>query len=98
MKPPAVEVGAELRGVLWACYEYWRNETLPCSRRSICYKWVLPLYGQRFGGRFHQSRLARLAKLGFLRPDQQSRAGHRRYYTLADPKHVCRLLEQWQMI
>lgn len=95
---PEIDTDAQLQQVLWACYEYWTKEPSPPSERTICYKWVLRLYKKRFGGRFHQSKLSRLAKLGLLRPDQTARGGNRRYYELPNPGEVQRLLQKWGML
>ena len=95
MKMDAIECNPELQQVLWACYTYWKSETLPVLERIICYSWVLPLYEGRFHKRFHQSKLHHLSKLGFLKPDATSRGGHRRYYSLVDPDRVRALLEKW---
>jgi hypothetical protein len=93
-KNPAIEKGRrmiaspllltnELRQVLRACKEYWEsNPSLPPADRLICYRWVLPIYQQRFGSDFHQSNLHNLAKLGYLKPAHSVRGGGRRYYTL----------------
>ena len=91
-----IENDLELQRVLWACYEYWKNEPLPVSKRAICYSWIVKRYEKRFGTRFHQSRLRRLAELGFLVPeDDPSRGGHRRYYKISDPNRVYELLRKW---
>jgi hypothetical protein len=94
-----VENDLELKRVLWACYEYWQGEesSLP-HERSVCYKWVLRVYEDRFGGRFHQSKLRRLATLGFLERDDASRREHRRYYRITDPDRVEALLSKWDLI
>ena len=72
----------ELQRILWACYDYWQAEPLPADDRTVCFSWVEGSYRTRFGGTFHQSRLAALAKLGYLVPDDSSRGGGRRYYRL----------------
>jgi len=77
----------EQRQVLQACKQYWEsNPSVPPAERLICYRWVLPIYQQRFGTDFHQSQLHNLAKLGYLKPAHSVRGGGRRYYTLADAK------------
>jgi hypothetical protein len=77
----------ELHQVLLACKEYWEsNPSVPPAQRLICYRWVLPIFQQRFGTDFHQSQLHNLAKLGYLKPAHSVRGGGRRYYTLADAK------------
>lgn len=90
-----LENDQELQRVLWACYKYWRGESLPPHKRIICYSWVASLYEERFGTKFHQSKLARLAKLGLLEKDYLSRHGQRRYYTIVDPDRVDDLLWRW---
>ncbi len=83
--------GEQLR-VLWACHAYWQTEPLPVEERSVCFSWVEGSYRTRFGGSFHQSMLATLAKLGFLVPDETSRGGGRRYYRLGDPQAIKELV------
>ena len=95
----ANEIGddVELQQILWACYEYWQAESLPAHERIICYNWVLGLYEDRFGTKFHQSGLRRLTKLRFLKKDDTSRGGHRRYYKIVDPNRVRDLLRKWNL-
>ncbi len=88
----------ELRRVLWACYEYWRGESMPEEERSICYSWVIEPFRQRFGGSFHPSKLRQLARLGFLEPEEASRGGKRRYYRLTDPKQIEEALRRFGLI
>lgn len=95
MRTEGIENNHELQQVLWACYRYWQNEALPPPERTICYSWVLRLHEERFGTRFHQSSLRRLAELGFLKQDDASRSGHRRYYRIMDPHGVEDLLRKW---
>lgn len=83
----------ELQRVLWACYRYWQSsDSLPPHERTICYSWVSRVYEDAFGTKFHQSKLGRLAKLGFLERAEASRGGSRRYYRLVDPDRVNALL------
>lgn len=95
----ANEIGddVELQQILWACYEYWQAESLPPHERIICYNWVLRPYEDRFGTKFHQSGLRRLTKLRFLKKDDTSRGGHRRYYKIVDPNRVRDLLRKWNL-
>jgi len=93
-----MEIDRELQHVLWACYEYSQREPFPPEPRSVCYTWVRRAYEKRFGCRFHQSKLSRLAKLGFLELEETARAGHRRYYQLVDANQVRGLLEEWGLL
>ncbi len=88
MRADEFEKDLELQQVLWACYEYWQGETLPPRERVICYSWVVRVYEDRFGTKFHHSKLRHLAKLGFLKEDSTSRGGQRRYYKIVEPDHV----------
>lgn len=92
-----IENELELQQVLWACYTYWKRqgEALPPNERVVCYKWVRGPYEDRFGTRFHQSKLQRLAKLGFLEKDDTARGGSRRYYRIVEPEQVGELLRKW---
>lgn len=98
MRANEIENNAELQQVLWACHEYWQSESLPPHERTICYSWVVRLYEDRFGARFHQSKLRQLASLGFLQQDDTSRGGSRRYYKVVDPNGVANLLKKWGLI
>lgn len=89
------DLDTELRHVLWACHHYWQGESLSPDQRVICYTWVRKPYEDRFGVSFHPSRLARLAKLGFLAKDDTARGGSRRYYKLVDPVHTQERLAEW---
>lgn len=92
-----LEKDSELQQVLWACYEYWQGETSLPHERAICYSWVVGVYEGRFGTKFHQSKLRRLVKLGFLKEDDTSRGGHRRYYKIVEPDQVAGLLRKWNL-
>ena len=63
----------KLQRVLGSCYEYWNTELLPPEERAVCYSWVERLHRDRFGEGFHPSRLAELARLGFLEKEGVSR-------------------------
>ena len=76
----------EQRQVLWACQVFWLTEPVPVGERTVCFSWVEPKYMERFGKTFHQSVLGKLADLGYLERDDDSRGGHRRYYRLKDPQ------------
>ena len=95
MRTPTTQITADLQKVLWACYDYWRRESVPKAERAICYTWVVTPYQDRFGASFHQSALDRLTTLGFLEKDDTSRGGNRRYYKLVDPTQLESLLTQW---
>ena len=97
MRVNEIENDLELQQVLWACYKYWQGESLPPDERIICYSWVRRLYEDRFGTKFHQSKLGRLAKLGFLEKGDTARSGNRRYYKIADPNRVDDLLRKWNL-
>jgi hypothetical protein len=97
MKANEIENNLELQRVLWACYKYWQGEPLPPHERAICYSWVIGPYEERFGARFHQSRLRRLTELGFLKKDDTSGGGRRRYYKIIDPDRVDDLLRKWNL-
>lgn len=88
----ATLVGTELQRVLWACLNYWDSEAIPTDERVVCYSWVARVYENRFGGVFHQSRLQRLAQLGFLTEGDTSRGGNRRYYRISDPTQLAEFL------
>lgn len=92
-----IEDDLQLKRILWACYRYWHGESLPLHERSICYNWVVGIYEDRFGTKFHQSRLQRLRKLKFLKQDDTSRRGHRRYYKIVDPNQLRDLLRKWNL-
>jgi hypothetical protein len=81
----------EVRRILWACYDYWKQIELPESERAVCYSWVIDRYRAKFGGAFHQTALGELAKLGHLAKDNSSRGGNRRYYRLTNPAAVAEL-------
>jgi hypothetical protein len=86
--------GPELQRILVACLGYWNTEPVAAAERFICYKWVARRYQARFGGTFHQSRLAELERLGVLAKDgDTSRGGHRRYYRILDPAGLAELLK-----
>jgi len=76
----------ELQRIIWACLDYWSAGSCAPADPIICFKWVARRYEAKFGGTFHQSRLAELERLGVLAKDgDTSRGGHRRYYRIVDP-------------
>src|SRR5437773_10760270 len=83
----------ELLRVLQACYESWSRGSAAPEQRSICHSWLTGPYQELFGETFHQGRLRTLARMGFLREDDSSRGGHRRYYTIPDPDRVAALVK-----
>lgn len=88
----------ELQRVLWACLDYCTAETCAPIEPIICYKWVARRYQARFGGTFHQSRLADLERLGVLAKDgDTSRGGDRRYYRILDPGALAELLRGFSL-
>ncbi|MBI2986695.1 MAG: hypothetical protein HYY45_08005 [Deltaproteobacteria bacterium] len=97
MIPTDIERDVELQRILWACHEYWRSEPLPIDQRAVCYTWVTGPYEKAFGTQFHQSRLHRLTKLGFLQQAETSRGGGRHYYTLINPEEITVLLKKWNL-
>lgn len=98
MKADEIENDPELQRVLWACYKYWQDESLPANERVICYSWIVGLYNERFGTKFHPSILRHLTKLGFLKEEDTSKGGHRRYYEIINPGQVDELLRKWGLI
>jgi hypothetical protein len=98
MNTKSIEKELELQQVLWACYQYWQNETsLSPSERVICYSWILRTYEDRFHNKFHQSKLQRLTKDGFLSQEDVSRSTRRRYYKIVAPDQVENLLRKWEL-
>lgn len=92
-----IEEDLQLKRILWACYEYWHSESLPPNKRIICYHWVVGIYEEKFGDKFHQSRLRHLTKLKFLKQDDTSRRGHRRYYKIVDPNQLRDFFRKWNL-
>lgn len=95
METIEIENNTELQRILWACYEYWRKETLAPHERSICYTWVVKVYEEKFGTKFHHATLRHLVKLGFLQPDETSQSGRRRYYRIKNPTQIGSLLQKF---
>lgn len=98
MKADKIENDTESQQVLWACYKYWQDESLPANERVICYSWIVGPYNKRFNAKFHPSKLRHLTKLGFLKEDDSSKGGHRRYYEIINPSQVYELLIKWGLI
>jgi hypothetical protein len=84
----------ELQRVMWAYCEVWNRAAGSESERQVCTKWVKNRFEERFGGGFHQSRLATLAKFGFLTPGWLTRGKSRRHYLLNDPPRVLALVSR----
>jgi hypothetical protein len=84
----------ELKNILSACYDYCMKGDLSHETRVICYSWIIKQYEAKFGTGFHQSRLKDLVALGFLRQEDTSRRGNRRYYALVNPTQIATLLQQ----
>jgi len=95
MNVAEIERNPELQRVLLACYEYWQTEPLPPEQRSVCFSWVSGTHRRMFGEEFHPAKLYQLTKLGFLKQDDTSRGGHRRYYKIVDPSLVELLASKW---
>lgn len=95
METIEIENNTELQRILWACYEYWRKESLSTHEKSICYAWIVRVYEEKFGVKFHHSALQKLVKFGFLQPDETSRGGNRRYYRIVNPDRIRRLLHKF---
>lgn len=78
-------INYELQKVALACLDY--------GHPIVCFSWVSRCYKARFGGTFHQSRLAELERLHVLAKDgDTSRGGKRRYYRILDPPALAQLL------
>lgn len=76
----------ELQRVALACLDY--------GSPVVCFSWVARRYAARFGGTFHQARLAELERLRILAKDgDTSRGGHRRYWRIVDPVGLAELLK-----
>jgi hypothetical protein len=84
----------ELAQIIATCYSQWRTAG-GTADTLICYSWLLDAYHDRFACGFHQSKLANLARLGFLRRVDATRGGHRCYYRLADQVRVEAVLDHW---
>jgi len=76
----------ELHRVLRVCNDFLMAQPSLAESRIVCYKWLVRAFEQRFGYRFHPSRLHQLANLGYLSPEDTARGGHRRYYKLRSPE------------
>src|SRR5688572_8660526 len=86
-----------LQQVLWACLDSHNQRDPSAERRLLCYYWLIGPYEKRFGTKFSQGTLRRLASMGFLKPEYTVRGGNRRYYTLVDPELVAELVREWQV-
>lgn len=85
----------ELKQVLWACYNFWDNESKPVDKREICYAWVKKEFKKRFDREFDQSELTRLADHGILSATEKSRGSNRVFYCLNNPPEVRGKLLIW---
>ncbi|MGD0173351.1 MAG: hypothetical protein ABSC61_02785 [Anaerolineales bacterium] len=85
----------ELKKVLWACYNYWNNESDPVDKRVICYTWVIKEYKNRFDKEFNESKLTKLADYGILSVVDKPRGGNRVYYKFNNPTEVKEKLLIW---
>ncbi len=93
-----IQGDVELQRVLCACFWYWESQQLAAEQRVVCYSWVRKVHQARFGVGFHQSKLRKLAALGFLARDETTRRGSRRYYRIVGPDRVAALLKHWQLL
>jgi hypothetical protein len=85
-------LNSEVAHVLMACHEYWSTEPVAVHDRVICYKWVRRPYEARFGMKLTRAAFDRAARSGFLEKADTARGGRRRYYRIADPAGLDRLL------
>lgn len=88
-----IELAPELQRVLWACLQCVRQSPNPELDQSLCFSWVAPIFRKAFGCDFHQSRLQLLVASGLLRQSDSTRAGNRRYYTIANLPDAERIVE-----
>ncbi|MGB7537853.1 MAG: hypothetical protein WBM17_04880 [Anaerolineales bacterium] len=85
----------ELKQVLWACYNYWDNESKPVDKRVICYAWVAKEYKNRYDAGFDESDLEKLADQGILTAVEKSRGDNKNYYKLNNPSEIKGKLLIW---
>ena len=85
----------ELKQILWACYNYWNNESKPIDERVICYAWVIKEYTHRFDRGFQESELTKLAYYGILSKVDKFQVGNRVYYKLNNPTEIKGKLLIW---
>jgi hypothetical protein len=86
------KLNADHLRLLEVCMNYPKGES-----GSFCGEWIMHAC-QRQGVPFHQAWLTKLTNVGLLVKEDTSRAGHRRYYHLADVGLVRRVLDQAQRI
>src|SRR5438093_13758786 len=89
-----VENDPELRQVLWACYDHWKNDANPPDKRRIWSGYIMDSYRNRFGSEFHQTKLYWVTKHGSLTQAESVRGGARRYYKMIDPDKILNLLQK----
>lgn len=97
MSIEAIANEKELKQVLWACYNYWDNESKPVEKREICYAWVNKEYKKRYDKEFNESELTRLADHGIISATDKTRGSNRVFYTLTNPSEVKGKLLIWGM-
>jgi hypothetical protein len=85
----------ELKQVLWACYNYWDNESKPVDKRVICYAWAAKEFKNRYDKAFNESDLDKLAELGILAAVEKSRGDNKKYYRLNNPSEIKGKLLIW---
>jgi hypothetical protein len=85
----------ELKQVLWACYNYWDNESKPVEERIIAYAGVVKEYKNRYDKTFNQSELKRLADYGIISVVDKPRGGNQVYYALNNPSEIKGKLLIW---
>ena len=88
----------ELKRVLWACYNYWDNESKPIDKRVICYTWVLKEFKNRYDKVFDESEIIKLANHGILVEVDKSRDKNQIYYKLNNPAEVKEKLLIWGLL
>jgi hypothetical protein len=76
-----LELDAESDRILQAFRECVHRLAPPDG--AICFEWLRPVYRELFGSDLHQSKLIALSNRGLLGKNDSTRAGARRYYTLA---------------
>jgi hypothetical protein len=88
----------ELKQVLWACYNYWDNESKPVDKRIICYKWILKEFKNRYDKEFDESEIIKLVNHGILSVVEKTRGDKQVYYKLNNPSEVREKLMIWGIL